>query len=110
MVIFEETTTELFPNVTTTVTPSFHGDDAKYLIVPLVVIVLVMLLSLLVYCMAKQRRMNRLRQDVARLYHFDENDLEWQSLNSYDHPNYQSGDFNIALRKSDEDLMPITNL
>lgn len=59
--------------------------------------------------MAKRRRMSRLRRDVARLYHFEPSDLEWEALNSFDPPSYNSGDFTTAFTKS-ESYMPTTNL
>ncbi|CAG9767711.1 unnamed protein product [Ceutorhynchus assimilis] len=117
MMIFPEISSSITkePNVTTTSTakPEFEGDDAKYLIVPLVVIVVVMLLSLLVYCMAKRRKMDRLRRDIAKLYEYDEKDLEWEPLNSFEFPLYNSGDLNPAFsRRSSfkENYMPTTNL
>ncbi|ENN77664.1 hypothetical protein YQE_05958, partial [Dendroctonus ponderosae] len=48
-----------------------------------------------VYCMAKRRRMNRLRRDVARLYHFEQSDLEWEALNSFDPPSYNSANYSV---------------
>ncbi|XP_018564609.1 uncharacterized protein LOC108905982 [Anoplophora glabripennis] len=70
---------------------SFEADDSKYLIIPLVVIVLVMILSVLVYLMARRRKMNRLRNDMLKLYDFDSNEQEWECLTSSEYPCYSNG-------------------
>ncbi|XP_044261039.1 uncharacterized protein LOC123009010 [Tribolium madens] len=63
--------------------------DYKFLIVPLVVVFLILLLSALVYLMARRkRRLDRLRHSLMVLYEFDSNEHEWESLNSSDNPNY----------------------
>lgn len=59
--------------------------------------------------MAKRRRMNKLRREVAKMYEFDQNELEWEALNSFEYPYYNSGDFTPALRRNDN-FMPTTNL
>ncbi|KAJ8953871.1 hypothetical protein NQ314_007187 [Rhamnusium bicolor] len=75
--------------ITTTKEP-VKTDDVKYLIIPLVVIALVMLLSVLVYLMAKRRRMNNLRNTIIRMYDFDSNEQEWESLTSNEYPYYNT--------------------
>lgn len=38
--------------------------------------------------MAKKRRMDLLRHNIMALYDFDSYEKEWESINSYDNPNY----------------------
>lgn len=49
-----------------------------------------------VYLMAKKRHMDTMRNNLLRLYEFDSNEQEWESLNSYDNPtriNYNTTNF-----------------
>ncbi|KAJ3651175.1 hypothetical protein Zmor_017231 [Zophobas morio] len=84
---------DFFGNSTTTTTtespePDQHR-DYKFLIVPLVVVFVILVLSALVYLMARRkRRLDVLRHSLMVLYEFDSNEQEWESLNSYDNPNY----------------------
>lgn len=74
---------------TTTEVPVQISSDLNFLIIPLVVIVIVMILSACVYLMAKRRRMYLLQENIMSLYDFDHNE-EWDSIDSYDHPSYNS--------------------
>ncbi|KAJ8916058.1 hypothetical protein NQ315_010926 [Exocentrus adspersus] len=76
--------------ISTTEEP-FEADDSKYIIIPLVVIVLVMLLSVLVYLMARRRKIDRLRRNILKLYDFDSNEQEWESLTNNEYPSYSNG-------------------
>ncbi|XP_056648441.1 uncharacterized protein LOC130901592 [Diorhabda carinulata] len=83
---FQNSTTE---SPSTVPNPDDIPDDSKYLIVPLVVIIFVMILSLLVYFMAKRRRLDTLRKNILSMYEFDSNEQEWESLtNSSEYPHY----------------------
>ena len=79
-------------------------------------------LNIFVYCIiqywsyqitkwkAKRRKMDKLRRDVARLYHFDQKDLERESLYSQEHSYYGSGNQTPPFMNEGEDIMPTTNL
>ncbi|XP_044763565.1 uncharacterized protein LOC123320325 [Coccinella septempunctata] len=75
----------------TTVPNIVTHNDAKYLIVPLLVIVLIVLLSILVYYLLKMRRNRKFRLNVLTLYEFDSREQEWESLSeSVEYPNYNA--------------------
>lgn len=59
--------------------------------------------------MAKRRKMSKLRSDIARLYHFDHRELEWERLNRYEQSCYGSRNVLSSIQDS-EDYMPINNL
>lgn len=66
-------------------------NEAKYLIVPLFVIVLIVLLSILVYYLLKMRRNRKFKLSVMSLYEFDSREQEWENLSeSCEYPNYNA--------------------
>ncbi|XP_031358016.1 uncharacterized protein LOC116181734 [Photinus pyralis] len=65
-------------------------EDSRFLIIPLVVIILIMLLSALVYLMAKKRSQDTLRENLMQLYEFDSLEREWESFHQSYERNYGS--------------------
>ncbi|KAK5638043.1 hypothetical protein RI129_012338 [Pyrocoelia pectoralis] len=66
-------------------------EDSRFLIIPLLVIIFIMLLSALVYLMAKKKRLDSVRENLMQLYEFDSNENEWESFHqSYNEQNYGS--------------------
>ncbi|KAF7283685.1 hypothetical protein GWI33_023181 [Rhynchophorus ferrugineus] len=96
MIFFGNITIIEYGNGTTEI-PPVTIDDSVYIIVPLLVIIGILVLSFLVYLMLRRRRMTRIRREIAKLYEFDSNDQEWDSLNSYEIPSYNSLDYTATL-------------
>ncbi|XP_060534372.1 uncharacterized protein LOC132706823 [Cylas formicarius] len=88
MRLSENTTSSVPPDVITTTKSKTSSDDAKYVVVPIIVIIVIMLASVLVYYLLKQRKLIKLRREIQSFYEFDSEEQEWESLNSYRHPNY----------------------
>ncbi|GLV36921.1 hypothetical protein CBL_02244 [Carabus blaptoides fortunei] len=91
------TQSEVFTEFSTAVIQNNDDEDEineqlKFIIVPLAVIATVMLLSALVFLMARKRRLDVLRHRLMPLYNFDktehESDWETEFLTNVDNPNY----------------------